>query len=478
MVYNSKGRSVDKCEGTPAVRRGPEALSVSVVIPVYNAAAELEQCLSSLSASTQVPLECIVVDDSSTDDSVQVAMAHGATVLSTGGRCGPARARNIGAKAARGELLFFVDADVCVASDTISRIVAEFVRDPALDTVIGSYDDAPAAQNFMSQFRNLMHSYVHQHSSSKAGTFWSGCGAIRRQVFLDNRGFDESRYSTPAIEDIELGYRLVRAHRKLALNPDIQVKHLKRWNLRTMIATDFFHRAIPWSELTFRSGRIPNDLNLRVSQRISVALALLLVFLAAYETARWHVYFLTPLFAIFFILLSAYWMEGSLERSPVIIALMFIVMGLIAAFSYRLHMYAIIPTMLGAWLALFARHRYAYAPEKRRRWTGALVGGYCLLVIVGITFYLPWHRLRFAFLALLLTLVVLNNQFYVFLAETRGKLFAMAAIPFHMLYFVYSGVAFLVVLVRHAWRELVAPPVRETGITPAGKNESSKAKTA
>jgi len=253
------------------------------------------------------------------------------------------------------------------------------------------------------------------------------------------------------------------------------VKHLKQWNLRSMITTDFFHRALPWSELTIRSGRMPNDLNLRISQRISVALALMLVLLAAYETARWHVYFLTPLFAIFFILMSAYWMEASLKRSPVIIALTFIVMGLIVGFSYRLQMYPIIPTVLGAWLALFARHRYAYSVEKRRRWTGILVGGYCLLVIVGFTFYLPWHRLRFAFLALLLTLVLINNQFYVFLAEARGKLFAMAAIPFHLLYFVYSGVAFLVALIRHSLGLLRPSTVPGAKVPPAAEGAKSKA---
>jgi glycosyltransferase involved in cell wall biosynthesis len=450
-------------------------LALSVVIPVYNAASDLQQCLASLSVSTVPPLECIVVDDGSTDDPAKIAAQYGAKVLSTGGRLGPARARNIGAKAASGEIVFFLDADVCVSPDTISKIVSEFTGDPALDTVMGSYDDSPAAQNFMSQFRNLMHSYVHQHSNSKAVTFWSGCGAIRRQVFLDSGGFDETQYHAPAIEDVELGYRLVQANRKLALNADIRVKHLKRWNLRSMIETDFFQRAIPWSELTLRSGRMPNDLNLRISQRVSVVLALMLVFVAVYDTARWHMYFLTPLFAIFFILLSSYWMEASLHRSPVIITLMFVVMGLIVGFSYRLQMYAIIPMVVGAWIALLARHRYTYSSEKRRRWTGVLVGGYCLLVIAVVTYHLFWQRLRFVFLALLLALVVLNSQFYVFLAGARGKLFAMAAIPFHLLYFVYSGVAFMVVLIRHSLGKLRPRTNGVTELTPSTKEGRGKA---
>jgi glycosyltransferase involved in cell wall biosynthesis len=456
------------------LREGAMTLAVSVVIPVYNAASNLQQCLGSLSASTVPPLECIVVDDGSTDESPKIAAQHGAKVLSTGGRLGPARARNIGAEAASGEIVFFLDADVCVSPDTISKVVSEFTRDPELATVMGSYDNSPAAQNFMSQFRNLMHSYVHQRSNPKAVTFWSGCGAIRRQVFLDSGGFDANRYRAPAIEDVELGYRLVQANRKLALNADIRVKHLKRWNLRSMIETDFFNRAIPWSELTLRSGRMPNDLNLRMSQRISVVLVLMLVFLAAYDTVRWHAYFLTPLFAIFFILLLSHWMKVSPHLSPVIITLMFIVMGLVAGLSYRFHMYAFIPIVVGSWIALFACYRYAYSPEKRRRWSGALVGGYCFLIIAGVTYHLLWHGLRFVFLALLLTLVALNSQFYVFLAGARGPLFAVAAIPFHLLYFVYSGVAFMVVLIRHSLGKL-RPTTGETGLTPSAKEAKVKA---
>jgi GT2 family glycosyltransferase len=414
------------------------------------------------------------VDDGSTDDSLKIAAQHGAEVRSTGGRFGPARARNLGAKAASGEILLFLDADVCVSPDTISKILAQFVADPDLDAVMGSYDRSPSAPNFVSQYRNLMHSFVHQHSNREATTFWSGCGAIRRQVFLDSGGFDENHYHAPAMEDVELGYRLFQANRKLALDPDIQVKHLKRWSLRRVIETDFFYRAIPWSELILRSGRMPNDLNLRISQRISVALALSLVALATYGTVRWHVYFLTPLFAVFFILLSSYWIEASQNRSRVVMSLMYVVMALIVALAYRFHMYPIIPLVLVAWLAVFANHRYAYSREKWRQWTGMLVGGYCLLVIAWMVVYLPRHPLKSAFFVLLMTLVVLNKQFYLFLAGERGSLFALAAIPFHLLYFVYCGVAFMAALIRHSLGKLRRPAAEVREVTPPAKEAKTK----
>lgn len=82
--------------------------------------------------------------------------------------------------------------------------------DTQVDALIGSYDDDPKSPDFISQYRNLMHCSVHQTGRSEASTFWSGCGAIRREVFLESGGFDET-YVRPAIEDIELGYRLTRS---------------------------------------------------------------------------------------------------------------------------------------------------------------------------------------------------------------------------------------------------------------------------
>src|SRR5690242_13806966 len=139
------------------------APTVSVVIPAFNASRTLELCLQSLAACETAPLECIVVDDGSTDKTAEVARRFSAKVLSTGGRRGPAHARNLGARAAAGEVVFFIDSDICLHPNTLSRVVSEFSSDPDLDAMIGSYDDSPEEQDVLSMYRNLMHRYVHQH---------------------------------------------------------------------------------------------------------------------------------------------------------------------------------------------------------------------------------------------------------------------------------------------------------------------------
>ncbi|HEY6390185.1 MAG TPA: glycosyltransferase family A protein [Bryobacteraceae bacterium] len=255
--------------------------SISVVIPVHNAAASLGRCLGALKTSTFQNFECVVVDDGSTDDSAALAAASGARVIATGGQRGPAYARNRGVEAAKGEILFFIDADVMVQSGTLAQVANAFEENAALDALIGSYDEEPAEPNFLSQYKNLMHCFVHQHGRRRASTFWTGCGAIRKCAFEEFGGFDES-YVRPSIEDIELGARLVRAGKSIELEPTLMVKHLKRWTLPGLLTSDIRDRAIPWTVLMLRERNIPNDLNVQSSQRISVVLVYLALLLAPF----------------------------------------------------------------------------------------------------------------------------------------------------------------------------------------------------
>ncbi|MGD1861205.1 MAG: glycosyltransferase family 2 protein [Leptolyngbyaceae cyanobacterium] len=210
------------------------SLLISIVIPVHNGGESFKKCLKSLAAVRDSFFELIIVVDGGTDDSWQVAESSGAKVIRLPQAGGPARARNLGAAAAQGDVIFFVDADVCVHATTVEQVAIAFQQDPHLAALIGSYDDAPGAANFLSQYRNLLHHFVHQTASTRATTFWGACGAVRRDVFFKVGGFDE-RYRQPSIEDIELGYRLTAANYPINLKKDIQVKHLKCWRASSLL---------------------------------------------------------------------------------------------------------------------------------------------------------------------------------------------------------------------------------------------------
>jgi glycosyltransferase involved in cell wall biosynthesis len=169
-----------------------ELPALSVVVPVRNDPANLERCLAALETSDHPEFEVIVVDDASTDETPAAARRFGARLLHQKRRTGPAAARNRGAKAARHPFLFFLDADVAVRPETLSRVAERFLRQPETDAFFGSYDVRPSAPNLVSQFRNLVHHYVHQSGNEEASTFWSGCGAMKRSLFLEVGGFDTS----------------------------------------------------------------------------------------------------------------------------------------------------------------------------------------------------------------------------------------------------------------------------------------------
>jgi len=245
-----------------------QRVRVSVVVPAHNSPAQVAGCLAAIRASSGSDVEIIVADDASTDETPEVARAAGARLVQLARNSGPAAARNAGARVANGEVLLFLDQDVLAAPGTIERVVRTLQERPELAAIFGSYDAAPVDPGVVSQFRNLLHHYIHQHGDPEASTFWAGCGAVRREVFQSVGGFDVNL----VLEDIELGYRLRQHGHRILLDPELQVKHAKVWTLRSMIRTDILLRAIPWAKLILRTRTAPGTLNLRPAQRWSVAL--------------------------------------------------------------------------------------------------------------------------------------------------------------------------------------------------------------
>jgi hypothetical protein len=252
-------------------------MKMSVVIPVHNGGVDLRLCLQAIHDSVRKADEVIVVDDGSTDDALACAEAFAFKVVHLPGPPhGPAYTRNRGAKKASGDVIVFVDADVVVHPDTLGSFEQVFREEPGAVAVFGSYDDRPAKLGRVSRFKNLLHHYVHQQGEQEAETFWAGCGAVRREQFLAIAGFSES-YGRPSIEDIELGVRLREAGHRVLLRPEIQCTHLKRWTLCSLVRTDVFARAIPWTRLILKQGRMPSGLNTDGKSRLSALLAWLLL---------------------------------------------------------------------------------------------------------------------------------------------------------------------------------------------------------
>jgi GT2 family glycosyltransferase len=226
-------------------------VTLTAIIPATDGPPTLEACLAAIRSAERPPEQIVAVTEGD----------------------GPADARNAGAHEANGDVLVFVDADVLPHADAFVRIRGRFESDPELTALFGSYDDAPSAPGAVSNFRNLLHHYVHQAAAGPATTFWAGLGAVRADAFREVGGFDAVRYPLPSVEDIDLGTRLHAGGGRIVLDPMVQGKHLKSWSLETMVRTDFWRRGVPWTELVLRHGADTAALNLAWRHRLSAVAA-------------------------------------------------------------------------------------------------------------------------------------------------------------------------------------------------------------
>ena len=261
-------------------------MKVTVIIPFHRNLNHLGQSLAAVRRSMP-DAEVLIAADGAVDDCRALGAEAGARVVVVPGPSGPAIARNRAAALASGDVLVFVDADVVVAPDALPGMCGLLDGEIGLDGVFGAYDLVPPERNFMSQYKNLSHAYVHEVGNPNASTFWAGLGAIRANAFRAVGGFDE-RFRRPSIEDIELGYRLVAAGYSLRLDIRFRGRHLKRWTLWSCVVTDIRARGIPWTQLIHRSRALSNDLNTSIGLRLSVvATAALAASLALAALTPW-----------------------------------------------------------------------------------------------------------------------------------------------------------------------------------------------
>jgi glycosyltransferase involved in cell wall biosynthesis len=211
---------------------------ISVIIPTHDGAETLPACLESLVASTFLPAEIIVVDDASGDNSAEIARRFGCRVVRVDENIGAARAKNCGARAASGDILFFTDDDVVVARGTLAQVAGDFA-DSQLIGVVGLLDSKIPFNDLASNFKNLWMRFTYAKLSHRGiGLFYTSVAAMRREIFLALGGFDENYRGASIAEDTEFGQRAWTAGHLLILDDAVTVTHCKRYSLREVLATD------------------------------------------------------------------------------------------------------------------------------------------------------------------------------------------------------------------------------------------------
>ncbi|WP_123307241.1 glycosyltransferase family A protein [Cellulomonas sp. PhB143] len=187
-------------------------MSVSVVVPVRDDAVALERCLALLARQSLAPLEVVVVDNASSDDSAAVARRWGAVVVAEP-RVGIPAAAACGYDAARGTVIARLDADSCPGPDWVATIAARMGAEPGLDalTGVGRFVDLPAGLRAPVCAAYLGAYYGLTRLAAGHTTLWGSSMAVRRAAWLAVRD-DVVRDDPEVHDDLDLAFRLGRRH--------------------------------------------------------------------------------------------------------------------------------------------------------------------------------------------------------------------------------------------------------------------------
>lgn len=196
---------------------------ISVVVPACNSEKTIASTLEALLAQdySEGNIEIIVVDDGSTDNTGEIVKKFPVKYLYQENK-GPAAARNLGWKTAKGQIICFTDSDCVPEKEWVSKIIKGYTSDD-IAGVGGSY----GIVNSDSLLARCVHEEIIQRhlKSPKEVNYLGGFNvSYRRSVLEEVDGFDES-YSDASGEDNELAYKIIKKGYKLIFDKNIKVGH-------------------------------------------------------------------------------------------------------------------------------------------------------------------------------------------------------------------------------------------------------------
>lgn len=209
---------------------------ISVIIPNYNDAETLPSCLEAILNSDYPDFEVIVVDDKSTDNSVEIIKNFEVKLLRHEKQQRQGAARNTGATEAKGEILLFIDGDVCVKEDTLKKIGDVFLEKKDITAVVGMPDKKCVYKNLASiNFNRRVH-YNYLKLPDYISVLYGSVAAVKKEVFLKIGGFNKN---ITGVEDNEVGLRLTNAGYKIFHSKDVVIVHHKKIDLISLFKNDF-----------------------------------------------------------------------------------------------------------------------------------------------------------------------------------------------------------------------------------------------
>ncbi|MBI2667511.1 glycosyltransferase [Candidatus Woesearchaeota archaeon] len=207
---------------------------ISIIIPAYNSKDTIEKCLTFIFKSKYKNFEVIVVDDCSTDNLYLTAKKFPCKLIRLKERFGPAKARNVGASKAKGNILVFLDSDCIVGENWLNSIVRNF-KEYNIGATAAQYNDS-ISKSFIAKFAFYELLFRERKFDKFVNTIPSCNFACKKEIFEEINGFSEDFRG--ASEDLEFSYRLGKIT-KILWDPSISVTHHSRNKMNEYIKQQF-----------------------------------------------------------------------------------------------------------------------------------------------------------------------------------------------------------------------------------------------
>ena len=273
---------------------------ISVIIPTFNSAKQLSDCLKSLETQTmdQGSYQVIVVDDGSTDDTRSIVAKYSAKYVYQANQ-GPAVARNHGVTEAQGEIVLFTDADCMPQANWIEEMIK-----PLDDSQVVGVKGAYKTDQKELMARLVQIEYEDKYERMKKFKYIdfidTYSAAYRKDVYIKYGGFDE-RYPKASVEDQEFSFRLFRDGYKMVFNSSAIVYH--RHSARLIDYLKKKYKIAFWKVLLLKRhpGKVKTDTHTPQTLKIQIIFALcaLLGLMGPFYPPM---YYISGLSLIFFVL--------------------------------------------------------------------------------------------------------------------------------------------------------------------------------
>ena len=247
-------------------------MNFSLIVPAHNASRTIGRCLEAIFNSDFKNFEVVVIDDASNDPTVEIAKKFPCRIVGTEKRLGTHHIRNMAKDESRYDTLVYIDSDILIKPDTLSKIEHSFREEPGVAAVVGVLSKEHPSNGYFSQYKNLYMHYILNKCPRYVDFIYGSIYAIKKQYFQEC--WSLGRFA----EDTDLGMRLSQQNLKILLNKDIEVVHLKEYSFISFLQNDF---TIPyyWAKIFIRQrgwvslAKKKRFSHARLSQIVSIILA-------------------------------------------------------------------------------------------------------------------------------------------------------------------------------------------------------------